>query len=80
MDGELYILYDEDILASRDLSSLIPVSVQDNKIMEKELKVSDIDCLPSPEIPKRYNSVSSVSGCKTIHFNKQKQIMGHLVV
>ena len=34
MEVELYLLYDEDILASLDLSSMVPVSVQDNKIME----------------------------------------------
>ena len=66
MEAELYLLYDEDFLASLDLSSLVPVSVQDNKIMEKELKVSDIDCFPSPETPataigpKRFNSVSEL--------------------
>ena len=33
-EAELYQLYDEDILASLDLSSIVPVSEQDNKIME----------------------------------------------
>ena len=37
MEAELYLLYDENILASLDLSSLVPVRGQDNKIMEKEL-------------------------------------------
>ena len=65
MEAELYLLYDEDILASLDLSSLVPVSVQENKIMEKEIKVSDIHCLPSPETPataigpKRFKSISA---------------------
>lgn len=45
MEAELYLLYEENILGSLDLSSLVPVSVQDIKIMEKELKVSDMECL-----------------------------------
>ena len=66
MEDDLYLLHDEDILASLDFSSLVPVSVQDNKIMERELKVSDMECLPSPEIPatasgaKRFKSVSEL--------------------
>ena len=66
MEDDLYLLHDEDILASLDLSSLVPVSVQDNRIMERELKVSDMECLPSPETPatasgaKRFKSVSEL--------------------
>ena len=48
MEDDLYLLHHEDILAYLDLSSLVRVSVQDNKIMERELKVSDMECLPSP--------------------------------
>ena len=33
-EAKLYLLYDEDIIAYLDLSSIVPVSVQDNKIME----------------------------------------------
>ena len=78
MEDDLYLLHHEDILAYLDLSSLVRVSVQDNKIMERELKVSDMECLPSPETPatasgaKRFCfriRVKRVSGCKTIHFN-----------
>ena len=47
-EAELYLLYDDDILASLDISSLVPDSVQDDKIIEKELKV--MECLPSPVI------------------------------
>ena len=66
MEDDLYLLHDEDILASLDFSSLVPVSVQDNKIIERELKVSDMECLPSPETPatasgaKRFKSVSEL--------------------
>ena len=66
MEDDLNLLHDEDILASLDFSSLVPVGVQDNKIMERELKVSDMECLPSPEIPaaasgaKRFKSVSEL--------------------
>ena len=66
MEDDLYLLHDEDILASLDLYSVVQVSVQDNKIMDRELKVSDMECLSSPETPatvsgaKRFKSVSEL--------------------
>ena len=63
MEDDLCLLHGEDILASLDLSIFVPVSVQDSKIMEREIKVSDMKCLPSPETPatasgaKRFKSV-----------------------
>ena len=59
-EADLYLLYDDDILASLDISSLVPVSVQDDKIIEKELKV--MECLPVTRAtaigPNRFKYVS----------------------
>ena len=53
MEDDLNLLHDEDILASIDLSSLVQVSVQDNKIMERGLNVKGpiSDGIPSTETP-----------------------------
>lgn len=69
MDAELYLLYDEDILASLDLSSLVPATEQDTEMIY-ELKKSDMEGLPPPQTPvcppeskpeaKRFRSVSEV--------------------
>ena len=91
MEDDLYLLHDEDILASLDFSSLVPVSVQDNKIMERELKVSDMECLPSPEIPatasgaKRFKSVlelelNEFQDARQSTSTTKKHKMGHSLV
>ncbi|XP_061176184.1 uncharacterized protein LOC133185142 [Saccostrea echinata] len=50
-DPLLYLLFDNDILAALDLPFMAPASVEETEEVEKELKMSDMEGLPSPGMP-----------------------------
>lgn len=47
-EPELYLLIDNDILASLDLSFMAPVSVEGTEEVENALQISDMEGLPKP--------------------------------
>lgn len=50
-EPELYLLLDNDILASLDLPFMAPVSVEETKEVEAALEISDMEGLPRPGVP-----------------------------
>lgn len=62
-EPELYLLIDNDILASLDLSFMAPVSVEGTEEVENALQISDMEGLPKPAgvpapPPKRLKSMT----------------------
>lgn len=60
-EPELYLLLDNDILASLDLPFMAPVSVEETKEVEAALEISDMEGLPRPGVPappKRFKSMT----------------------